>query len=323
MSPRVLITGATGFAGGFLVEHYLERGWSVHGTTRGIAEEDTSWLTPEVDLTTLDLCDAEAVDTLIERARPEVVCHLAAQSSVSRSWEDPLATVQVNVGAQYNLLTAVSRRAPEARVLVVGSCDEYGNVRPDENPVSESQELRPTNPYALSKVAQDLMGYQFAAGGLHVVRVRPFLQLGPRRPSLFATGSFARQMAEIEAGLREAVMEVGNLDLVRDFTDVRDMARAYALAVERGSSGEVYNMATGEGHSLRDVLSAMVDAASVRPEIRQRPELLRSGEPEMLTGDASRLEQLTAWTPRISLAQSARDSLDYWRDRVRLTAASR
>ncbi len=312
-----MITGATGFTGSFLVEHYARQGWRVHGTYRDAAE-DQSWVPAGVVLHRIDLCDKDATADLVAAVSPDVVHHLAAQSSVTASWEDPMGTLAENTVAQYNLLEALVAFRPHAHVVVVGSCDEYGNVAPEQNPLDESQELRPASPYALSKVAQDLMGRQYAeVNGLHVVRVRPFLQIGPRRPSRFVAGSFARQVAEIAEGLRDPVIHVGNIDLLRDFTDVRDVARAYALLVDAGAPGEVYNIASGTSHSLRDLLHVMMRVSGVEAEIRQEPQLTRRQEPQLLIGDSSRLRALTGWEPAVSFEQSAADTLAYWRAQVR------
>ena len=265
----------------------------------------------------LELLDQRAVAGLVAETRPDVIHHLAAQSSVAASWKDPMRTLFENAVAQYNVLEAMLSSAPDARMVVVGSCDEYGNVAREDNPVHERQELRPSSPYALSKVTQDLMGRQYAElHGLAVVRLRPFLQIGPRRPDRFAAGSFARQVAEIERGLREPVIEVGNIDLQRDFTDVRDVARAYALIAERGQRGEVYNIASGTAHSLRDLLEVMLQTARVEAEIRVMPALKRTGEAALLIGDADRLRTATGWETRVSFEQSAADTLAYWQRRI-------
>jgi GDP-4-dehydro-6-deoxy-D-mannose reductase len=200
---------------------------------------------------------------------------------------------------------------------VVGSGDEYGYVQPEENPVHERQELRPLNPYALSKVAQDLMGFQYhMSHSLDVVRVRPFVQVGPRRSDRFVAGSFARQVAEIEAGMAPPVVEVGNIDLQRDITDVRDVVQGYALLLDKGKAGEVYNLGRGTPATLRDLLAATMRAAGVEADIRTSTALQRPGEPPILIADASKATSETGWAPQIPLAQSAADTLDYWRGRV-------
>lgn len=322
MPARVLITGATGFAGSFLVERYIAHGWEVHGTFR-TPPADGSWIPATAALHRIDLLDARAVKDLVSVIHPDLVFHLAAQSSVAASWRDPMSTLRVNAALQCNLLEALSDVCPEARTLVVGSSDEYGLVARELNPIAETQELLPANPYGLSKVIQDLMGHQyFAARGLPVVRVRPFLQLGPRRPDRFAAGSFARQIAEIERGLLPPVVKAGGIDLERDFTDVRDIVRAYSLAAEHGEPGEVYNVASGETHTMRDLIREMLAAAGVDAEIRTDEHLLRRGEPPLLLGDAGRLRRRTGWTPMISFEQSAADTVAYWREYPGLLVSS-
>jgi len=258
------------------------------------------------------------VGSLLETVCPDLVQHLAAQSSVAASWRDPMATLRDNATVQFNVLEALLAHARKARVVVVGSCDEYGDVAPEDNPVSETHELRPVNPYALSKVVQDLMGHQYCAvHGLAVIRVRPFLQLGPRRATSFVAGSFARQVAEIAAGVREPIIRVGNVDLKRDFTDVRDVVRAYAVVGQTGTPGEVYNIASGSARTLRDILNGMLREAHVEAEIRVDPDLVRRREIPLLVGDSGRLRGATGWTPTIPFDQSVADTLAYWQERIR------
>ena len=315
----VLITGATGFSGSALVEQYAASGYEVHGIYRDPAD-DRSWLPERVVFHAVDLNDGLAVLDVVGAVMPTVVHHLAAQSSAAVSVQDPMGTVTANTLMQYNVLEAVRRATPTARVIVVGICDEYGDVAPDDNPIVETQELRPVTPYALSKVVQDLMGQQYAiAHQLQIVRVRPFLQLGPRRSDRFAAGSFARQIAEIELDMREPIIRVGNIDLQRDFCDVRDVARALALVAESGLSRAVYNVASGTAHTLRDLLTLMLDRAGVKATIMEDTTRLRSGEPLVLIGDATRLHAATGWTPQISFEQSAGDTLSYWQGQVRRT----
>jgi len=271
-----------------------------------------------VNLVNADLTERRSVFDIVADSQPDVVHHLAAQSSVSASWNDPLGTLINNATSQHHVLEAVLNIRPEARVLVVGSCDEYGNVPEEQNPVSESRALVPLNPYALSKVVQDLMGGQFAASSdLQVVRARPFLQIGPRRAPRFVAGSFARQVAEIEAGLREPRITVGNVDLQRDFTDVRDVVQAYARLGENGRSGEVYNIASGTAHTLREMVDIMMEIAGVRARIEVDPHLMRRGEGQLLTGDASKIRDQLGWSPMIPFEQSVRDTVDYWRGYVK------
>jgi len=302
-----------------LTEAYVAAGWQVVGTRR----EPLESAFPGSRCVDVDLLDRDATAQLVLNWRPEVVHHLAAQSSVSLSMNDPLGTLTDNATMQFNVLEAVAAHRPDARVVVTGSSDEYGFVKPEENPIGESQELRPINPYALSKVVQDLMGLEYAlARGLDIVRVRPFLQLGPRRPDRFAAGAFARQIAEIRAGLKAPMVEVGNVDLVRDFCDVRDVARAYLLIAQTPAASGVFNIASGDPRTLRDVVEALCHAAGVEVELRQTARLTRSGEPPKLVGDATLLRSVTGWMPEISFDQSAADTLEWWLEQLRQPVAS-
>ncbi len=315
----VLITGASGFVGSFAVEHYLRAGWTVHGTSRRPSAE-ASLSGPNIHR--LDLTDPVATRALVDAVRPRVVLHLAAESSTSRSWQDPLGTYRNNVLSQLSLLEACVSIGGVERVLVAGSADEYGSPEPDDSPIREDYRLLPVTPYGVSKVAQDLMGYQyFAAHGLPVIRVRPFLQVGPRRSETFFSGAFARQIAEAELGLRPPEMQVGDIDRVRDLTDVRDVVRALALLAEQGEVGAVYNIASGQGRPVRDLLDMLLDLAAVRPEVHRAPSEHRALEPAVLVGDVSRLRGDTGWAPSISLRDSARDLLDYWRRRLETEGA--
>ncbi|HZT95492.1 MAG TPA: GDP-mannose 4,6-dehydratase [Chloroflexota bacterium] len=314
MRQTVLITGSSGFVGGFLANLYADAGWDVHGTVRN---DTASGVLQRITLHHLDLEDTGAVRELIGVCRPMVVHHLAAQSSVRVSAAQPLATLISNLVMQRHILDAVAASAYGTRVVVVGSADEYGCVKRAENPVSEDQPLLPVSAYGLSKVGQDLMGYEFfAAHALPVVRVRPFLQIGPRRPDRFAAGSFARQVAEIEAGRREPRIDVGNIDQVRDMCDVRDVARAMRLAAESGQAGAVYNIASGEGHTHRELIRLMLEMAGVQAEIHEDRSRRRPVEPEVIIGDSSRLRADTGWSPAIDFRTSVRDTLEYWRERV-------
>lgn len=316
MTRTVLVTGGTGFAGSFLMQNFVSAGWQTHGTTRNPAQH-ADWLPPEAVVHRVDLNDPAQTRRLVAEIRPSAVAHLAAQSSVRESLRDPMRTYDVNTRMQMNVLDAVMFEVPHARVLVVGSGDEYGYVTREENPVGEGQELRPVTPYAVTKVVQDLMGYQyFRSRGLDVIRVRPFVQVGPRRSDQFVAGSFARQVAEIEAGVVKPVIEVGNIDLERDITDIRDVVAGYAELLKMGESGEVYNLGRGTASTLRQFLLDTMTAAGIRAEIRESPQLKRTGEPQMLIGNASKMKKLTGWSPTISLQQSAADTLEYWRGQV-------
>ncbi len=249
---RVLITGITGFVGSHLAEWALSQGAEVVGSLRWRSKtEHIEHLRDRVALVEGDLRELLSVRTLLEQARPDYVVHLAAQSFVAASWQTPVETFYTNVISQMNLFEAMRQLGTGARFLVIGSSEEYGLVYPEELPIHETNPLRPLSPYAVSKVAQDMMGFQyFKSYGMTIVRARAFNHTGPRRGERFATSNFAKQVAEIEAGLREPVVTVGDLKPTRDFSDVRDVVRGCLLLLERGAPGAVYNPCPGADRSV-------------------------------------------------------------------------
>ncbi|MFN8637621.1 MAG: GDP-mannose 4,6-dehydratase [Chloroflexota bacterium] len=314
---RVLITGAAGFVGRHLATHlFAQGGHEIFGVAR--AGRIIKGLDPRVRLVVADLREKASIEAAVEQVRPEVVYHLASQASVARSLADPLDTILNNVVGQVNLLEACARLAHEARILVVGSNEEYGLTRPDELPICEDKELRPVSPYAVSKVTQDLLGHQyFATHGLQVIRVRPFTHTGPGQASQFVTPAFARQLAEMEQGKREHRMRVGFLDGKRDFTDVRDVVRGYSLLVEHGKPGEVYNLGSGTARSVRSILDGLLELTSVRPQVEIDPSMMRPLEMPVMYADCTRIHEATGWKTEIPFEQTLCDVLDDWRERVR------
>jgi GDP-4-dehydro-6-deoxy-D-mannose reductase len=309
---RALITGIDGFVGPYLArELRAQTAWELVGLGRHLA--DDCGCTPVV----ADLLDRELVRRVVAEVAPTHVFHLAAQSHVPTSQQDGGATLQNNIAAQVNLLDACRELPAPPRILVVGSGEEYGLVRPDELPIREEQPFRPTNPYAVSKVAQDLLGWQyFHSHGLPVVRVRPFNHHGPGQSDRFVMAAFARQVAEVEVGLRPPVVRVGNLDAQRDFLDVRDVVRAYRLALTQGTPGEVYNIASGVAIRIGDALNRLLALAARPITVEFDPNRLRPSDVPVLVADAGRLRAATGWRPEISFEQSLRDTLDWWRERV-------
>lgn len=318
----VLITGIAGFVGSHLVD--LLRAEQPEEGIAGVVRPGTP--TPEhlregVRLLEADLEDAAAVESAVAAVRPESIIHLAGQSSVHESWSNPAATIRTNVIGLLHVFEAVRRRRLEPRVLVVGSAEEYGAVEPDAPPIAEDAPLRPLSPYAVSKVAQGYLALQYALSqNLAVVRTRTFPHTGPGRGEAFAESSFARQIAEVEAGRRRPVLAVGNLDAVRDFTDVRDVVRAYWSLLERGVPGEVYNVCSGQGRSIGDVLRGLLEIAGVQVDLQVDRERLRPSDLPSLVGDPRKVREATGWEPRIPLERTLRDLLDDWRDRLGATA---
>lgn len=314
----VLITGAAGFVGSYLAEECARHGWIVHGTARPGEGAENLAGAPHTVIHSVELADQAAVRALVEEVRPSQVYHLAAQASVQQAWHDPMATLTNNIAAQLYILTAVREICPETRVLVISSSEVYGAAVPEHMPVGEDEPLGPLDPYAVSKVTQEMLGLQhYLAFKMQVVRVRPFNHMGPRQRTGFVAADFARQVALIEAGLSEPVIAVGNLGAVRDLSDVRDIVRAYTLALCEGEPGAVYNVASGHGIAMSELLRAFIEQATVPIDTAVDAARLRPIDRPIITGDAARLRTRTGWTPAIPFSQTVRDTLDYWRARVR------
>jgi GDP-4-dehydro-6-deoxy-D-mannose reductase len=276
---------------------------------------------PRLRLRHADLRDPEGVRALVDEVQPDYIFHLAAQSFVPASFSDPWDTLENNIRAELNLLEAVRRSERDVRVLVVGSNEEYGAPRPEELPQTEDSPLRPNNPYAVSKVAQDFLGFQYyLAYGVPVVRVRPFNHTGPGQAPRFVVPAFASQIARVEVGLQEPVMQVGNLDAARDFTDVRDIVRAYHLAVTQGESGEVYNLASGQAQSVQGLLETLLSYSKTDIRVERDPARYRPVDVPVVYGSSEKFHHRTGWEPQIPFEQTLRDTLEYWREQVSKSA---
>jgi len=319
---KVLVTGAGGFVAGHLVDFL--RAEHPEAELFGLVRPHGTAPSPAGGAITVleaDLNDPASLEPVLDAVAPDRIVHLAGQSSVHLSWIDPGGTLRTNVLGIVHLLDAVRRRGLAPAVLVVGSAEEYGMVDPAELPLREDMPLRPSSPYAVSKVAQGLLALQYGpAGGLRILRTRTFHHTGPRRGEQFAESSFARQLAEIEAGQRPPRLEVGNLDAVRDFTDVRDVVRAYWMLLDRGVPGEVYNVCSGRGVRLGELLERLIALSGRRVEVHVDASRLRPGDAPILVGDPGRLRAATGWEPSIPLERTLGDLLDYWRERVGMKA---
>jgi GDP-4-dehydro-6-deoxy-D-mannose reductase len=265
-----------------------------------------------------DLRDADLTVRTLERYQPEIIFHLAGQSHVPQAFAAPAETLITNVVGQINLFEACRKIELDPVILTVSSAEIYGKVDPHAIPIDEEQPLRPNNPYASSKAAQDLYAGQYVASyGMKIIRMRPFNHVGPGQEDRFVVSSFARQIAEVEAGLADPVVLVGNLDPVRDFLDVRDVVRAYAMVSRPEHAGKVFNVASGRGTRIREILDMLIQCSTREIEVRTDPERLRSSDVPEFRGDSSRLTAATGWQPEIPLEQTVRDVLDDWRGRIR------
>jgi GDP-4-dehydro-6-deoxy-D-mannose reductase len=319
---RVLITGITGFVGSHLADYISSVGGvEVHGIHRWRSSTELLRHHTDIVLHECDLRDPTSVRDVLDRVRPARIFHLAAQSFVPTSWIAPSETLTTNVLGQLHIFEAVRSLGFPTRIQIAGSSEEYGLVHPHESPITEDNPLRPLSPYAVSKVAQDMLAYQYHASyKMDVVRTRGFNHTGPRRPPVFVCSNFAYQIARIEAGKQEPVIETGDLSTVRDFTDVRDIVRAYWAALESGRPGAVYNVATGRGWKIADALEYLRGLSTAKVTVRKDPARMRPSDVPLLVGDASRFRADTGWEPTIPFEQTLRDLLEYWREQTRVEA---
>ncbi len=309
---RLLVTGITGFVG--LHALAFLRATQPRVQVFGLARHARELPGAQVRVAALE--EADALARVLAEVEPERVLHLAAQSSPRDSFADPAHTLRVNVLGTANLLEALRQHAPGARVLVVGSGEEYGCAGADGHALREDEALRPLSPYAVSKIAQSYLALQcHLARGMHVVRTRTFNHTGAGRGQGFAESSFARQIVAVERGLRTPVIDVGNLDAVRDFSDVRDVVSAYWALLEAGRPGEVYNVCSGVGVSIRSVLDTLITLAGGGVLTHSDPALMRPADIPALVGDPSRLRADTGWRPRHALDDALRALLEHWRGR--------
>jgi GDP-4-dehydro-6-deoxy-D-mannose reductase len=315
MNSRALITGIAGFAGSHLAELLLEDGVEVCGLVfPGEPTQNIDPIISHLKLSTCDIRDAEAVGRAVGQSNPDHIYHLAAITFIPESLDDPRLTFETNLFGTMNVLEAAKRSAGAARVLFVGSADEYGFVGSEELPVSERTPLRPLNPYSVSKASASMLAFQYAASrALHVVRVRPFNHTGPRQSPRFVCSDFARQIVEIEKGKSGAEVSVGNLRPKRDFTDVRDVVRAYRDVLEKGESGQVYNICSGRAFSVGDILDMLLSISAQEIKIIECSDRLRETDVDEIRGDFSKIEKAVGWKPTIPLSSTLEGMIEYWR----------
>lgn len=314
---KSLIIGGMGFVGTYLMKHLLMLGHEVAVTK--MPGERGQLAVSDIDVFELNILDKEAVLRILKEVRADFVFHLAAQSSVALSWKDPGMTIDVNIKGSTNVLDALRESDTQARLLLVGSGEEYGSVLPQQIPVKENCSVRPGNIYAATKACQNMIGSIYAkAYHMNVVMVRAFNHIGPQQSPLFAISDFCRQTAQIEAGIKEAVIKTGNLDVRRDFTDVRDVVRAYALLVQKGKMGETYNVGSGHAVSMHEVLELILEQSLVKIEVQPDPMKMRPADVPVMEADISKILRRTGWKPQIGLKQTIQETLDYWRKFIKM-----
>ncbi|GCE09010.1 GDP-mannose 4,6-dehydratase [Dictyobacter aurantiacus] len=314
---RILITGVSGFVGSYLAQACLRR--YPKATTFGLYRQHLALPLPQTGIQPIsgDVLSLESMQNVVDRARPDLVFHLAAQSSVASSWSDPIRTLRVNAEGAIHLFEALRLAGLMARIVVVGSGEQYGAVPPEANPIKESQPFHPTNPYAVAKATQDLYAYQyFVAYRLPTIRVRPFNHFGPRQLPTFVIASLARQIALIEAGKIEPVLSVGNLQTRHDFLPVEAVVQAYLAVAERGQPGEAYNIGSGMAYSIADILNMLLQHTDHPIRIQQDLNRLLPSDQAAMRADTSQLQRHTNWRPDVDLSQALKHTLDYWRSIV-------
>ena len=310
---RVFLTGVAGFAGSHLAEALTaDGGFAVGGLLApGESPRHLSAVAERVRLFSADLLDQDALARSLREFAPEAVVHLAAVAFVL---SDPEKLRRVNVDGSRALLGAMRAACPGAKGIFISSSEVYDVQRPGEPSIGEDHRIAPSNPYAKSKLAMEEIVAEFRSrDGMDLAVLRPFNHIGPRQSSDFVISSFTRQIARIEAGKQEPVLRVGNLTPRRDFTDVRDVARAYLLAVRRARSGDVFNVATGRSHAIQEAIDILLALSSAKIDVLQDPERMRPSEKPDVIGSAQRFRNLTGWTPIVPFDRSLRDALDYWR----------
>lgn len=315
---KALITGITGFVGSHLAEHLLSQGYEVHGTIRRRSRTDNiDHMINKIKLVEADITDAHSTFKLMAGVQPDYVFHLAAQSFVPTSWHAPQETLNVNIIGTLNILEAARKSANDIKIQIAGSSEEYGKVYQEEAPIKETNPLRPMSPYGVSKVAADKLALQYNLSyGIKTVVTRAFNHTGPRRGDVFVSSNFAKQIVMIEKNKQESVISHGNLDAIRDFSDVRDIVKAYELSLTKCKFGEVYNVCSGTGRRIQDVLDILIGLSRVKISTKLDIKRIRPSDVEILYGDSTKFKEQTGWKPQIPFERTLEDLLNYWRERI-------
>lgn len=309
---KALIIGAAGFVGNYLIDHIQKNCiWSI--TVTKMKHEEI--YNTGIEIRDLNILNYEEVEALITEVKPDYIFHLAAQSSVALSWEKPGLTVDVNIKGALNVLDCIRKSDYNPAILLIGSGEEYGHVKKEEIPIGEDNTLRPGNIYAVTKACQNMIGSIYAnAYGMNVMMVRAFNHIGPNQTPVFVVPDFCKQIVEIEKGIRDPILRVGNLDARRDFTDVRDVVRAYVLLIEKGAPGEVYNIGSGQSVSIKEILNKIISLSMTSVSVEVDPDKLRPIDVPIIEADITKLEECTGWSPNIPLVTTLKETLEYWRE---------
>ncbi len=311
---KVLITGVAGFAGSHLLDFLKTKDTQVAGVVYNPSHAKVLGDSlANLKIFAGDLNNPKFVNRIIRDFKPDHIYHLAAQASAAVSFLDPETTILGNIKSQLNILESVRNYNLNPKILIVGSAEEYGLVAKKDLPITEDTNLRPIQPYAVSKIAQDYLGYQYHLSyGLNVVRVRPFNYIGPRQRTDFVVADFSSQVAEIAVGKKEPVVRVGNIEAKRDFTDVRDMVEAFYLSLEKGENGEVYNLGSGKSYAISWILDELIKISKVKIKVEVEKKRLRPVDIPETICDSSKFRSRTGWEPKIDINKTLQDTLDYF-----------
>ena len=307
---KVLITGIDGFVGKHLSEYLLKKGYEVYGTTILDDYENN-----RIEVYKMNLLDKKNVENVINEIKPSKIFHLAGQSAVGLSWENPTLTIDININGTLNLLEAVKVNTPETKILIVGSSDQYGIIKPENIPVNEEHPQNPQSPYGISKKTQeDLCKLYAKAYKMNIIMVRPFNHIGSGQGKNFVVPDFASKIVEIEKGAIPT-LKVGNLDTYRDFTDVKDIIRAYELLLKKGRVGEVYNVGSGKEIKVSEILEKLLKMSTKIIKVEIDKEKFRPVDVPIIVCDNRKIKEDTGWQPEISIDDTLKEILEYWRNR--------
>lgn len=309
-----LITGASGFCGRHLVDIIPQEKNEIIGISRNITEELVS-MHPHVTYESLNLMDHSSIYRLLKESTPDYIIHLAGESSVASSWKGPINMLNNNLISQINIFEAIRElELNDTKIVIACSSEEYGLVKESDLPVNENCSFNPLSAYAVSKIAQDMLGYQYYRSyGMNITRARCFNLVGPGQNTSYALSSFAKQISDIEKGIKENTILVGNLNAIRDYTDVRSAMDAYYQLAKKSKSGEVYNLCSGNGHNLKDLLDYLISLSNCEVKIKLDPLRLRPSDLPVMIGDNTKIKTEIGWEPKIDIHKSLLDLLNYWR----------
>lgn len=311
---NVLIVGGAGFVGKYLLRH-LKSNYDWHLSATKLPNEEIQ--VSDVDIYSLDIMDKDAITALLMQVKPDYIYHLAAQSSVALSWKNPNLTVDINIKGCLNLLDAVRESGLTPKIMLIGSGEEYGRISQEELPITELTLPRPGNLYAATKTCQNMIGNIYAtAYNMDIILVRAFNHIGPEQAPMFVASDFCKQVAMIEKGQLPPVMKVGNLSARRDFTDVRDVVRAYGLLIQKGLKGETYNIGSGNAITIQSILDCILSLSTQTIKVEIDPDKLRPIDVPVIEADITKITHCTNWQPQISLEQTLKETLDYWRQTI-------